>query len=328
MPKRKKRVDHYSPARRLQEVVALINSSGGATVYDIAERLKVSVRTAIRYLRALEKAGEPLYEEMDGRRKVWRLQAGARQNTITLTAAQMIALFLSGRVLDFLDGTGFKEDLDEVFARLAATLRRKDFVAVKNLDRKIYDVNESPHIYEGRVEDMNDIVTALISEHRLRVRHDSVDGGRKPFVVEPLTLLIYKKGVYLVANSTPHGAIRYFVLDGFRSVDWLKGDRFEYPANYRPEHLADGAFGLFSGPRELIRIFFDKKVRRFVQRRRWHPSQKIRDVPGGIELTMEVAGTTELIPWVLGFGDTATVIDPPSLRAQIAAELRRAAARY
>ena len=67
MPKRKKRVDHYSPARRLQEVVALINSSGGATVYDIAERLKVSVRTAIRYLRALEKAGEPFYEEMEGR---------------------------------------------------------------------------------------------------------------------------------------------------------------------------------------------------------------------------------------------------------------------
>ena len=78
MPKRRKRVDHYSPARRLQEVVALINSSGGATVYDIAERLKVSVRTAIRYLRALEEAGEPFYEEMDGRRKIWRLQAGAR----------------------------------------------------------------------------------------------------------------------------------------------------------------------------------------------------------------------------------------------------------
>ena len=328
MAKRKKRVDHYSPARRLQEVVALINSSGGATVYDIAERLKVSVRTAIRYLRALEKAGEPFYEEMDGRRKVWRLQAGARQNTITLTAAQMIALFLSGRVLDFLDGTGFKEDLDEVFARLAATLRRKDFAAVKNLDRKIFDVNESPHIYEGRVEDMNDIVTALISEDRLSVRHDSVNRGRTPFVVEPLTLLIYKKGVYLVANSLHHCAIRYLVLDGFRAVDWLKGDRFEYPADYRPERLADGAFGLFSGPRELIRIFFDQKVRRFVERRRWHPSQKIRDVPGGIELTMEVAGTTELIPWVLAFGDTATVLEPPNLRKQIVGELRCAAARY
>ena len=328
MPKRRKRVDHYSPARRLQEVVALINSSGGATVYDIAERLTISVRTAIRYLRALEATGEPLYEEMEGRRKVWRLQAGARQNTITLTAAQMLALFLSGRVLDFLDGTGFKEDLDEVFARLAATLRRKEFVAVKNLDRKIFDVNESPHVYEGRIEDMNDIVTALISEDRLRVRHDSVDGGRKSFVVEPLTLLIYKKGVYLVANSLHHGAIRYFVLDGFRAVDWLKGNHFNYPSDYRPETLADGAFGLFAGPRELIRIFFDEKVRRFVERRRWHPSQKIRNVPGGIELTMEVAGTVEVISWVLGFGDKATVLEPASLREQIGTELRRALARY
>jgi len=46
-------------------------------------------------------------------------------------------------VFDFLEGTGFKEDLDDVFGRLEATLKRKDFLAVRNLDRKIFDVNEA-----------------------------------------------------------------------------------------------------------------------------------------------------------------------------------------
>jgi len=321
-------VDRYAPARRLHQLKALLNSSGGVTVYDIAERLRISVKTATRYLKTLEAADEPLYEEMVGRRKVWRLRASARHETITLTTSQMIALFLSGRVFDFLKGTGFKEDLDDVFARLEATLKRKDFVAARNLDRKIFDVNEAPHIYAERLDDVNDITTALIKEERLRVRHDSISKGRKEFVVEPYSLLIYKKGLYLVANSHHHGAQRTFALDGFRSVEWLKGDRFDYPLDYHPSHVAAGAFGLIRGETHQVRVFFDETVARVVRRRRWHPTQQIRKVDGGIELTMDVAGIVEVTNWVLSFGDKAVVLEPQKLREDIAAELRRAVQRY
>ena len=321
-------VDRYAPARRLHELTALLNSSGGVTVYDIADRLGTSVRTAIRYLRALERAGEPLSEEKDGRRKVWRLKASARHESIRLTVGQMIALFLSRRVFDFLAGTGFKEDLDDVFTRLEATLKRKDFLAVRNLDRKVFDVNEAPHIYAERLEDVNDITTALIREERLTVRHDSIGKGKTSFVVEPYTLLIYKKGLYLVANSLHHNAVRTFALDGFRAIDWRRGDRFEYPESYKPSQVSEGAFGLIGGKRERVRIFFDERVARFVRRRQWHPSQRIRNVDGGIVLTMEVAGSVEVASWVLGFGDKATVLEPATLREQVGAELRRAADKY
>jgi predicted DNA-binding transcriptional regulator YafY len=321
-------VDRYAPARRLHQLKALLNSSGGVTVTDIAERLRVSVKTATRYLQALDRAGEPLYEETVDRRKIWRLRASARYETITLTTSQMVALFLSGRVFDFLKGTGFKEDLDDVFARLEAMLKRKDFVAARHLDRKIFDVNEAPHLYAERVEDVNDITTALIREERLRVRHDSVASGRKEFLIEPLTLLIYKKGLYLVANSLHHTARRTFALDGFRSVEWLKHERFDYPADYNPSEIAEGAFGLIRGDVAHVRIFFDERVARFVRRRKWHPTQHIRNVPGGIELTMDVAGTVELTNWVLGFGDQATILEPIEFRQQIRDELRRACSRY
>jgi len=321
-------VDRYAPARRLHQLKALLNSSGGVTVTDIAERLRVSVKTATRYLQALDRAGEPLYEETVDRRKVWRLRASARYETITLTTSQMVALFLSGRVFDFLKGTGFKEDLDDVFARLEAMLKRKDFVAARHLDRKIFDVNEAAHIYAERIEDVNDITTALIREERLRVRHDSVSSGRKEFVIEPLTLLIYKKGLYLVANSLHHGARRTFALDGFRHVQWLKNDRFEYPGDYDPEQVTGGAFGLIPGPPTRVRVFFRDKVARFVRRRRWHKTQRIHNVAGGIELPMDVGGSVEVASWVLGFGDQAVVLEPADLRDQIAAELRRAVANY
>jgi proteasome accessory factor B len=309
-------------------VKALLNSGAGVTVYEIADRFECSVRTAIRYLRALEVAGEPLFEETAGKKKVWRLMPSARHESITLTTSQMLSLYLSRAAFDFLAGTGFREDLDDVFKKLEATLKRKDFTAARNLDRKVFDVNEAPHIYEGRIEHVNEIMTGLLREERLRVTHGSVSRYQKPFVLEPLTLVIYKKGLYLAGYSHHHNGIRTFSLDGFRDVDWVRGDRFEYPGDYHPSKLAEGAFGLITGPRTRVRIFFDDKVARFVRRRQWHPTQEIKRVPSGIELTMEVSGTVEVLSWVLGFGDKAEVLEPGALRDQVAAELARASARY
>ena len=158
----------------------------------------------------------------------------ARRQSITLTTSQMVALFLSRRVFDFLAGTGFKEDLDDVFEKLEATLKRKDFAAVRNLDRKVFDVNEARHLYEGRIEDVNDIMTALLREERLRVTHEGVSGGRKTFVLEPYTLLVYKKGLYLAGFSHQHREIRTFALDGFREVEWLRGRPVRVPAGLPP----------------------------------------------------------------------------------------------
>ena len=123
-------VTRYAPASRLHGLRALLDGPEGVSIYDVAERFEVNPRTALRYIQALQRAGEPLYEELVGKRKVWRLMPTARRQSITLTTAQMVALYLSRRVFDFLAGTGFKEDLDDVFAKLEATLRRKDFAAV------------------------------------------------------------------------------------------------------------------------------------------------------------------------------------------------------
>lgn len=318
----------YAPAVRLAELRSLLASTGGASVYEIAERLRVSVRTALRYLRALERANEPLYDETVGQRKIWRLMASAHRDNVQLTKAQMLALFLSRRVFDFLAGTGFKEDLDEVFARLEATLRKRDVSAGRNLDRKIWDVNEAPHIYEGRLEHVDDIVTALLGEQRLSIRHGSGLSRPKPFKFDPYTLLVYKKGLYLVGFSHYHAGVRTLALDEISEVAWLKGERFDYPADYDPAKVAAGAFGIIAGPTTRVRIRFTQKVARFIRRRLWHPSQRVRRTTGGIELEMEVAGTTELVSWLLSWGDQAELVEPERLREDLARETAAMAALY
>ena len=319
--------DRYAPAQRLHDLRTFLNASGGVSIYDVAERFEVSSRTAIRYLNALRRAGEPLFDEIVGKRKVWRLMPTARKQTFTFTTSQMMSLFLSRRVFDFLDGTGFKEDLDDVFAKLEATLKRQDTAAGRHLDCKIFDVNEAPHIYEGRLEHVDAILTGLLKEQRLAVVHESVR-GRARFEIDPYTLLVYKKGLYLAGFSHRHGEIRTFALDGFSEVEWMRGQGFEYPADYHPARRYEGAFGIFGGEPTNVRIRFSSKVARFVTRRRWHPSQRIANVEGGVELTMTVRGSTEVLSWVLGFGKEAEVIEPAELRAAVRDELAVALKAY
>ena len=77
-----------------------------------------------------------------------------------------------------------------------------------------------------------------------------------------------------------------------------------------------------------MRILFDPKVARYVERVLWHPTQRFKRTAAGLEMTMEVRGTTEVVGWVLGFGGDARVLEPEGLRKAVGDQHRRAAARY
>ena len=269
------------------------------------ERLADVRRRRCEAADALANAGEPIEETLDGKRKVWRMQPVARRETIALSATQIVSLFLSRRVFDFLTGTGFKEDPDDVFKQLEITLRKRDY-DTRNLDHKIFDVNDAPHIYADHLGHVDDIVTALLREGRLRVVHGALAQYRKEFVLKPYTLVVYKKGLYLAGYGHHHKSVRTFSLDGFREIERLTKDHFEYPKNCQPSQLVEGSFGLFDGPRTRVRLDFEAEVDRFVRRRLWHPTQKITKTNGGVELTTEVMGTTEVKTWIPGWGDPLT----------------------
>jgi predicted DNA-binding transcriptional regulator YafY len=319
----------YAPASRLQMTKALLNHVGGATLRDLMERLSVSKQTAYRYLHALEGAGEAIEEQERDGEKAWRIVAARATETLKVTLNQMIALYMSSRMLGCFAGTGIDDDLQELLENVRTTIVKRDYDAAKNLHKKFFDVGEARHIYDDRIDDMNDAITALLKEEKLLVSHTSIDRGRVVFEFEPYCVVTYKKGLYLAGKSHHHGAIRTFALGGFTSIEWQRGQRFVYPEDFDPAKLVEGAWGMIRHEVEThVRIRFSWKVARYVERRMWHPSQKIEKGPDGIVLSLDVFGTVELVSWVLSFGPTAEVLGPQSLRDEVREELRRALAPY
>ena len=321
----------YAPAERLDRLRKLLRA-GRATLRALAEKLDVSESTVRRLLAALERAGEPLQEEtLDDGRKAWKLTGPARDHTVRLTTAQLIALLVARNgAREILRGTGFDDDLDAACAALIDTLQGKDAALAKDLDRKLYDRGEMPLDHAPHAETLDAVTTALFRGERLELRRRASDGEERTHLFDPYSLVTFKKGFYFVGFSHEKAQRITLGIDLILEATRRVGDRFTYPADYDPRAMYKDAIGMFIGPMTSVIVRFDKEARRYVERRRIHASQKCvaENADGSLDVALEIAGTTELESVVLSYGDKAEVIGPPALRKKVGEVLRRAAGRY
>lgn len=106
-------------------------------------------------------------------------------------------------------------------------------------------------------------------------------------------------------------------------------ERFEIPGDFSMSDFLKVPFGLFHGKPITVKIVFDKELSDCVQRKKWHPSQKIKEMKDGrILLSMTVSGKEETKAWLLSFGSKAEVLLPKSLRDEIETDLLTNLSRY
>src|SRR5262249_3936834 len=109
----------------------------------------------------------------------------------------------------------------------------------------------------------------------------------------------------------------------------LLASHFEVPGDFDFEARTASAFGVVAEKPEAVCIRFEPRWALYVREHDWHPTQRLTaTADGGVELAMEVGLGDELRGWVLSFGAGAEVLAPPALRAEVAAALAEASARY
>jgi predicted DNA-binding transcriptional regulator YafY len=320
--------DSLTKAGRLVELQLAFwkNPRRALTTSELARRVGVAPRTMRKYLVELSCSGRlPITREGRG----WRLAEHATLEIapVRFLLEEAVAVYLAARLL--------VQHADQPNPAVAGAVA-KLAVGVPKEMREPLDLL-AQRVHSSGQEAFARIFRTLAYGWALRqVVHVRYSPRSRPapyecdlstYLLEPAAI---GSALYAVGHADPPGALR--VLKAERILDAKLTDRsFEAPP---PEGLLarlESAWGVWISEGEPVEVElrFDAEVAARVRETRWHPTQRLTRLSGGgLSMTLTVSSTTEILPWILGWGSHCEVVRPDELRIEIADELRRSAALY
>ena len=315
--------------RQWQLVQRLARSRYGVGVDELAEDLDCTKRTVYRDLDALMYAGFPVLSEKREGRTSYRFLESFGLGDVPFTPDEVLALAFSEDLLKALEGTVFHDSISSALAKIRASLGPELSSYLAHL-AETFRVLPGPH---KRYAEYRDTIQALsdasVARKGVRIRYRTGRTGEERWrQLDPYRLWYRSGGLYVIGHDHLSAEIRTFAVDRILAIE-TGADAFEIDPEFDFDAHQGSSFGVISEPAELVRVRFSPEWRTHVEEHVWHPSQQLQGTPeGGVLLEMEVGSTAELRNWILSFGPGAEVLEPTSLRDDVAKELAAAADLY
>ena len=300
-------------ARILKIQTLLQGNPRGLTTGEIARRTGVNPRTTYRDVRALEAMNVPIYEDR-GRIVI---DPNYFIAPVKFTLREAMALLMGVRLMSR-HADEADPDVADAFTKLAAVMPAPVAEYVHATVRQI--AARPPNPAYSRI--LQTIALSWAGQKAVRIWYPSADHEVKPRVIEPYFLepSLIGHSTYVVARDRGRGEMRTFKLERISRAEQTS-ETYQIPSDFDINRYLAGAWGIFhSGEPVEVRLRFYPPAAARVKESIWHPSQRLtEDRKGVVTLTVTVAGTVEITPWILGWGDVVEVLAPQELREKIGA---------
>jgi len=316
-------------SRQWKLIQRLAKARYGVGADSLAAELDCNRRTVYRDLDALMFAGFPITSERRDGRVFYRVIDGWKLGDAPFTPDELLALGFSEDLLRSLEGTVFHDSIQSALGKIRASLGPELAGFLARL-RESFRVLPGPH---KNYADLADVIRALneavLARRTVRLKYTTARTGEtRAREFDPYRVWYRNGGLYAIGHDHESGELRTFAVDRIRAPE-LTARRFTIPDDFDFEARAASAFGVVTSPPERVQIRFAPRRALYVREHDWHPSQKLERLADGcVLLTMDVGSGDELASWVLSFGADAEVVEPESLRAQVATELARSLRHY
>jgi predicted DNA-binding transcriptional regulator YafY len=318
-------------ASRLVNLLLLLQTRGGLTAAALARELEVSVRTVHRDVEELSAAGVPIFAERGPHGGI-RLVDGYRTRLTGMTADEAEALFLAGLpgpAAQLGLGTVVAAAQLKVMAALPPELRSRASRLVErfHLDAAGWFQADEP------VPHLSVLSSAVWDGRLVRIRYDR---GPTPVerVLGPLGLVL-KGGVWYVV-ALVEGQTRTYRASRVLEATVLE-DRFERPASFDLAAFWQATSAAYEENAPTVAVTVRVRPERIgrlagvVGDRVVAAAERLDgegDPEGWLHLRLVLPWPDEVPGLLMGVGSGLEVLDPPAIRAHIAASAARLVERY
>ena len=309
----------------------LAASSEGLALRELASQLEVSPKTILRDLQLFQRTGFPVLEVVGSHGvKHWRLGPAGGEIPLGFTFDEALAMVLGWKSLQGLGGTLIAEAAERAFQKLRAAFNPRVLRYLDKMRDQFRDSDFGVTEYGPHAEILDQLMIAIEERRVVFIAYRS-QRATEPvtYDVHPYRLQRHQGSLYLVGYKPLDDAVRTWRVDRIERAD-VEQMPFTVPADLDLDARFAGSLGIYEGHEDIgVLVRFRPPAARFVQEKKWHSSQRLtpqRD--GSLLAELRLSSTAELKPWILGFGSAAEVLEPESLRAELAAELQQMLAAY
>lgn len=246
-----------------------------------------------------------------------------------VTEGELLALFVAHKSLEPLQGTSFEEKMGAALEKISRMLG--DTISFSWAEMEGAFSFRKLAATKADLEHFERLSQAVLKLKEVEFGYRKLGAsGHELRCVQPYHLGNVENGWYLFGFDLDRGQIRTFALQRMEKLRVTRRG-FKRPDFSIEEHLGD-SFGVFrdgKGKKQSVRVRFDAFAAQLVRERRWHPSQKIRELPDGeLELSFTLGNLFEVERWILSWGEHAEVLAPASFRKRLGSIGALLAGRY
>jgi predicted DNA-binding transcriptional regulator YafY len=297
---------------RLLTVLNLIRSNRVMTTSQLARECGVTERTVYRDIQSLGEAGAPVYYD-----KGYRLLGSAFLPPLNLTADEYLALRAAIQGSPLMEMKSYIQELKSVTAKIDAAMNGQ---LSEQIRKQHLRMQLSPKVTSD--SSRSDLTMRLLRQAIdgnvvLKITYHSVSSGEGVRLVDPYFIVFRGRAWYLLGYCHRHGEMRLFRIDRIHKIT-ITNDLFERDHKVTLEKYFESSWGVYSGEPVEIKLLLFGKAAAVVSDGKRHASQRVvKRKDGSVEYTATVAGTEEILRWIIGFGGEARVISPPELADQV-----------
>jgi len=311
------------PLERMLRIHQQIHSGSYPNASDLALELEVSTKSIQRDLEFMRERLQLPIEFDPSRAGYFYTEEVNAFPAGQITEGELFALVVAEKALQQYRGTSFEKPLLSAIKKMEQSLPDTISLDLADIDRTISFRTRAEPILDLRV--FNGLAKATAGRRQLHLIY------RKPGqqqtesrIVDPYHLANINGEWFLFAYDHLRKDIRTFVPARIKSLS-RTGKRFQRVQKFSLERRLRDSFGVQSGQGHFdVVIRFKKEVADYIREKKWHESQQLSELPGGmVELRMQLSGLAEVERWILSWGGTAIVVGPPELAASVKAAAKR-----
>jgi len=244
--------------------------------------------------------------------------------SVMLTEGELFTVSAIMPLLEQYKNTPLEESIKNILAKIIEMLPQEISIDSAYVTKDISFISDPlPKIDE---EIFNAIFQAVKIHNSITFEYRSLRSQLyNERTMDPYHVICQKGNWYLIGFCHHHQEIRVFSLARMRNLKCLQ-NHFEIPQDFDLNKHIDVALGIWNNVDnpEKIELLFSPEINTYILERQWHPSQEMyQNEDGTVYLSFMSNQFQETLYWVLSFGSSVKVLNPPKLIEKVKEEARK-----